>query len=102
LVGRPAAGWVRRVVLQEAVTLPPCSQTDVLTKVIYGRLAGPTGKEKTLWSTEVCESGHGVFVARTLVPDRCSSVPVRVMNVLDQPVPMERGTSLCTLTPVSV
>ena len=70
----------RRVVLAEDQVVPPRSQLDVNTKVIYDLIRPVKSSETEAWATESCEMEPGVLVARTVLPDRADNVPVRILN----------------------
>ena len=54
------------------------------------------------WMTESGVTGRGLQVARTLVINLLTDVPVRVMNVLDYPVTWEKDSVVSTVEPVDV
>jgi len=100
---KAASAWTRRVVLSDDVTIPPMTQMNVETKVIFN---GPacerrTGKQRTdddnVWATEAHEAVRGVLVARTLLPNRACKVPVQLFNVTDRPVTVRGATVLGNL-----
>jgi transposase InsO family protein len=98
---RSEQNWCRRVVLQEDVEVPPRAQMDVPTKVVFrGR---PAAGKDLHWGTKSVSTAEGIHVARTLMPtDRYADVPVRVMNVQQQPCTVKAGTVISDLEPVSV
>jgi len=53
-----------------------------------------------VWSTRPSEVKDGVLVARTLLPDRTSELPIRILNTTDIPVKVCRHTVLSNLKPV--
>jgi len=68
------------------------SQMNVGTKVIFGspsserQLYEQRSDDMNVWATDVHEVARGVFVARTILPDRASEVPVQLFNVTNRPV----------------
>jgi len=95
--------WIRRIVLNDDVTIPPMSHMNVGTKVIFG---SPSGERQScdqrdddtnVWATEVHEVARGVLVARTILPDRASEVPVQLFNVTDRPVALKSRAVLGNL-----
>ena len=84
--------WIRHIVLNDDVTIPPMSQMNVGTKVIFGspsserQLYEQRSDDMNVWATDVHEVARGVFVARTILPDRASEVPVQLFNVTNRPV----------------
>ena len=96
------AAICRRLVVQEQVVIPARSQMDVLTKTVYSNLKATRDPSGASWMTESEEAVHGLQVARTLVPNRLLEVPVRVVNVSDQPVSCEKGAVVSILEQVNV
>ena len=94
-------GWCRKVVLLKDTTIPSRSEMDVSAKVVWRDLREyPADVD---WSTEPAQLRPGVHVARTLIPqDQLNNVPVRILNVLNEPVVVPAGTSLTELQPVEV
>ena len=93
--------WCRRVVLQEDVLVPARSEIDVPTQVAFQKL--PTSMNDGLWGTEPNLMKPGLHVSRTLIPDdRWSDLPIRVMNVSEQPVVLKSGATVADLQPVEV
>jgi hypothetical protein len=98
LYGRRAAGWVRRCVLAESVVIPPRSEVNAATTVVLRSLE--TAPD---WMTEPrTVKASGVCVARTLVPNRGSDVPVRLLNLDGKSVRLDVGTVLSDLRPAEV
>ena len=93
--------WCRRVVLAEDQTIPPRSQLDLNTKVVYDTLRATQGNEIEAWATENRELQPDVLVARTMVPDRPGNVPVRVMNTTTSSVKMSKGQPVSDLEKLS-
>ena len=91
-------GWVRRVIVQDTVSLPARSEVDVAGRVVYKDL-------KDTWATWASVPGSPVEeirVARTILPSYCKGVPVRVMNLASYPVTLRQGTVLGELEAVEV
>jgi len=95
--------WIRRIVLNDDVTIPPMSQMNVETKVIFGnpsaerQLYDQRNDDMKVWATEAHEIARGVLVARTILPDRASEVPVQLFNVTDRPVALKSRAVLGNL-----
>jgi len=89
---------VRRVVLQDDVTIPPFTQKVVKARTIYGRLKF----DKAIWATEAVEVTRGVRVARTLVKDSPNDVLLPVMNASDTEVKLRSGEPLTSLEEVDL
>ena len=93
--------WCRRVVLQEDVIIPARSQAIVPTKVQFRRL--PTEFNDDDWSTELSHVKEGLHVSRTLIPrGSWTDVPVRIMNVKEEPISLKPGTVIVDLQQVEV
>ena len=93
--------WCRRVILQEDVTIPARSEAIVLTKIQFHRL--PTESNNDEWSTELSNVKDGLHVSRTLIPrNSWTGVPVRVMNVKEEPMSLKPGTVIADLQQVEV
>ena len=98
--------WCRRVVLAEDVVVPARSQLDINTKVVFSGLNvdnGPLNLSYDVeeqWGTESHEIKSGLLVARTLLPNRAEGLPVRVMNVNDEPVGLYKDTVIGPLEPL--
>ena len=93
--------WCRRVVLQENVTIPARSESDLLTKVVFHKL--PAAEDNGCWGTEPNVVDTGIHVSRTLLPcNQWSDLPVRVMNVSSQPAILKSGTVLAKLQPLEI
>ena len=93
--------WCRRVIVQEDVTVQPKSQQNLKCKVV---LRGALGNaEGVHWETEPAALQNGLLVARTLAPsDQYTDIPVRVMNLEEEPKLMKAGTVVSDLEPVEV
>ena len=91
-----------RLVVQKQVVIPARSQMDVSKKTVYSNLKATRDTGRASWMTESGEAAHERQVARTLVPNRLLEVPVRVMNVSDQPVTWEKGAAVSILEQVFV
>jgi len=89
---------IRRVILQEDVTLQPRTQQTVKAQTVYSRLSSDSGN----WITESTQLRPGVRVARTLVRDASSDVLLPVMNNSETEVTLPRGTPLSSLEEVDV
>ena len=99
----------RRVILADDVVIPPRSQMDVNTKVVFDGLFVNKGAMSSVlkdtvdarnWGTQPQEVEHGLLVARTLLPDRVQDLPVRMMNTSGAPVTLQRNTVVSELEPL--
>lgn len=92
--------WSRRVILSEEVIVPPLSELDVKTAVVFGEVSSEAESTPKTWSTQPAEVKAGLLVARTLLPNRATDLPVRLLNVTNSPVSVTRNTVLSDLEPV--
>jgi len=112
LIVRPGKQRCRRVILQQNVKIPPRSQVDLPCKVVLpgqdwisSRNLRAESSDDNCWGTKPTPLRHGVYVARTVTPVyQFNDVPVRVMNVQNQPRSIKAGTvvsDLETVTPIT-
>ena len=93
----------RRLVLQKHVTLPTRSQLDVQTMVVYPTYSSTRVDGEKAWISEAGEvAGKGVRTSRTLVPPRSKDVPLRMMNLRDVAVRLNKRATVAELQPVDV
>jgi len=93
--------WCRRVTLQENVVVPPRAEADIPTKVVFHRL--PTAADDGLWGTDLNYINPGLHVARTVIPEnRWSDLPIRVMNVSEEPIFLRSGSTVADLHQVEI
>jgi len=92
--------WCRRAVLTDDVLVPPKSQMDVTARTVFNCVNTTSDSPPEVWSTRPSEVKDGVLVARTLLPDRTSELPIRILNTTDIPVKVCRHTVLSNLEPV--
>jgi hypothetical protein len=100
LRGSSTRSWCRRVVAQEPVVIPAFSETVLAADVIYNDLCRQSASGKA-WTTEVAEPRSGLRVSRSIIPDRASDVPVRVMNVTRREIQFEAREVITELQPVT-
>ena len=98
LKAKQDGGWVRRIVVQEAVQLPTRSETNVIGRTVYRDLADAWDT----WASKPGSPSDELRVARTVVPNRCKNVPMRVMNVTGYPVTLPVGAVLIDLEAVEM
>ena len=93
------AAWCRRIVAEADVVVPAWSQFDLSTRAVYGyphQRSGPS--EEQIWATEPREIKDGLFVAGTLLPNRSTNLPVRVLNATEKPVVIRQGTTVSDIS----
>ncbi|KAK3743858.1 hypothetical protein QZH41_005256 [Actinostola sp. cb2023] len=83
-----------RVTVESTTVVPPRSET-----IISGRLDDSSGNIGVLEPTSKFLSTHKLLLARTLVTTSRGVVPLRVLNLTDQPCTVYRGTvaALCDM-----
>jgi transposase InsO family protein len=100
LYSRKPQGYCRRIIIDEAAVVPPLTESELSTIVMYDHISGRRLGADQAWMTEIAEPVTGLLVSRTLVPSRPVDVPVRVMNITKDPIKLPSGTVLTTLQPV--
>ena len=103
LQDRGPSRWCRRVILQQDCVVPPRSEVDVPTCVVYNDLSQryPEGMTQQ-WTTQAHAARSGLQVSRTLMPDADEDVPVRVLNIRQQPITLQTGTVISDLDLVDI
>ena len=95
--------YCRRLVLQEPVTLSARSQLHVQTMMVYPTYSSIWVDGEKAWMSESGKiAGKGVQTSRTLVPPRSKDVPLRMMNLRDVAVRVNKGATVAELQPVDV
>ena len=93
----------QRLVLQEPVTLPARSQLDVQTMVVYSTYSSTWVDGEKAWMSEAREiAGKGVQTSRTLVASRSKDIHLRMMNLRDVAVRLNKGATVAELQPLDV
>ena len=87
-------GWVRRVVVQDTVSLPTRSEVDVAGRVVYKDLKDT----RATWASVPGSPVEEIRVSSTILPSCCKGVPVRV----SYPVTLRQGTVLGEFEAVEV
>ena len=86
--------------MQEKVTIQPWTQQDIRCRVVFHRQSPELQGDQ--WETEPAALQSGLLVARTLTPtSQFSDVPIRVMNLDEEPKEMDEGAVVSDLEPVS-
>ncbi|MDZ7612307.1 MAG: RNase H-like domain-containing protein [Flavobacteriaceae bacterium] len=101
LQSRASAGWCCRVVVDETVTVPPLSEYDLSTNVVYNSLDVTRTENECVWATDIAEPVKGLLVSRTVVSNRADDVLVRVMNITKEPIQLVPGTVISSLEAVN-
>ena len=90
-----------RIVVQSDVSVPPRSQMNVQTKVVFN--CRPHDIKGECVGTDPTTVAPGVYCARVLLPaDRYNDVPVRLVNVNVDPVVLKSGTFVSNVEAVTV
>src|ERR1700733_2776709 len=90
--------WVRRVIVAEDVVVLAKCQQDVTARTQYSGLSAIA----PAWITEPRALQPGVHVARIVVNENSELIPVRVANLTQEPVKLEKGQLLGGLHPVEI
>ena len=98
LLDRDMQGVCRRVILEEAVEIPPRSEIVLPAYVRYKGAVHTNGE----WATVPKQLAPHLHVARTLLPARALNIPVRLINTGDQKIALSEGTELATVEEVEV
>ena len=99
LRSKPFTGWVRRVVVERDTHIPSHCEYNVSARVEFSKLGRTMPESTSLWMTEAKELRQGVYLPRTLLPNRPSEVPIRVMNVSGAPIQLRAGSVITELCP---
>ena len=88
-----------RVVVQEAITIPPYCETIIPSKIVFDAptIAMPRTQEPQLLRHLVVEPtvlGDGLYVAGAVMPNRCHNVPTRIVNTSCRNVRLYEDDSL--------
>ena len=91
-----------RVIVQESVVVPRCSETVLMSKAVFsGSQFGKTRENVELVS-EPREMENGLYVGRALIPHRCTDIPMRVLNSSNRDIVLERDSTIAELEPVKI
>ena len=94
--------WCRRVTIQENVMIPPRSEVDVPTRVMFRHWTDSQTKDEH-WGTQPTVLQQGMYVSGTLIPeDRLCDIPIRVLNISQEFVRLTAGRRLADLHAVTV
>ena len=102
LHARPPKGWCRRVSLQEDCVIPARTESLLPVDVLVSDVGDALKSKSTIWLVDAVELRPGLLVARSLVPDRFTDVPLRVMNLSSDPVRLSAGTVMAELQTADV
>ena len=89
--------WVRKLVLQYDVRIPPRSEVNIPGTVLVRRI---TSSEA--WMTNTYEIKSGVCTSRTLISNENLEPMVRMINVSKEPVNIRSGTTVSELSEVEI
>jgi hypothetical protein len=98
---RKRAGWLRRIVAAQPVTVPGRAECVIPAFVLFHGTPGPFKGDTGGWITEQAEPFQGLYVSRIMIPDRSLDLPVRVLNISKTDVDVPAGTVLANLEPVT-
>ena len=89
--------WVRKLILQCDVRIPPRSEVNIPGTVLVRRI---TSSEA--WITNTYEIKSGVCTSRTLISNDNLEPMVRMINVSKEPVNIRSGTTVSELNEVEI
>ena len=90
--------WCRRVIVINDIDIPPRCEFIVPSKVVVHSLA-PAAK---CWASESAEVQPGLQVARVMIESEANHVPIRVLNVNEESINLEKRKTLGQLEPVQL
>jgi hypothetical protein len=93
--------WCRRVIAQTSTVVPPSTEMLLPVSIVYNGLEYRQLSSGDAWCTEIAEPKPGLRVSRTVIPERSSDVPVRVMNVTKQAITIEADEVVSDLQQVT-
>jgi predicted aspartyl protease/transposase InsO family protein len=94
--------WSRRVMLAEDVVIPSSSELDVETYLQCRTLDSVNDPSGAVWISEPHTAQPGVVSARAVVPDRLVKIPMRVINVNQEPARLRKGCVVAELQPAKL
>ena len=84
-----------RVIADMTVSIPP--RTEIL---LPGRIVNGIGEAMMEPTARFAQQHNDMMVAKVLVDTRNEQVPVRILNLSDQPARLYKGTNIATCEPV--
>jgi predicted aspartyl protease len=95
--------WSTRVMLAEDVVIPSSSDLDVETYLQCRTLNSVNDPSGAVWISEPHHMTQpGVVSARSVVPDRLVKIPMRVINVNQEPACLRKGCVVAELQPAKL
>ena len=98
LVARQQTDRCCKLEAQCNITIPAMSEMIVPTLAKYDTFT----KERHEYATEACVNERGLCIARSLLPPRCTNLPVCIMNISNQAVKVRQGQEIANLDAVTV
>ena len=102
LIGGAGTSSCCRVIAQESVVIPRCSETILMSKAVFSGNQFGQKKESVEFVSEPRELENGVYVGRALIPHRCTDIPMRVLNPSNRDVVLQRDCTIAELEPVKI
>ena len=90
--------YCKRCVLRNDTTIPPHSESILPAHVVDGILI--MQHDEKHWSTIPFESVCGLRVARTLISDECDKAKIRVCNITERSLILQKGLVISHLEKV--
>jgi len=82
--------------------MEPRAEGILLGRAVLNKVSEELMRTEEGWITEPKELKVGLLVARTIVADRFEDVPVRVMNLNENPIRVRAGTVISELNAVEL
>ena len=99
--GAPSSACCR-VVVQDRIVVPRCSETIMMSKAVFSGVQMEQMKQPIELVSEPQKLENGLYVARALIPHRCTDIPIRVLNPTNRAVTLKENSTLAALELVYV
>ncbi len=87
-----------RIIASEDIEIPARVEANIGGRIVYAYIP----KEKGCWMAESrFEQGIGMQVANTLITEDPGVIPIRVINVNNEPVQIRKGRTICNIYEVN-
>jgi len=90
LTNRPAKFSLRRVYMQQPVSIPPHTEQNVPVKIAHNSLTTPIAE----WMINTIKLSDNIYSAQVLIPRDESIAAVRIINMTEECVMIPAGTKL--------
>ena len=90
------------MIVQERSVIPRCSETIIMSKAAFSGKQFGSRKESVEFVSEPQELDNGLYVGRSIIPHRCTAIPIRVLNSSNRDIVIERDSTIAELEPVQI